>query len=81
MIDDSKESMPGMEANNLPHNVSLEDAIDISHLLDWSGYCAVDWSLALETPIEPVTRVISEADVPDNAGRLSEVTLASHSSS
>lgn len=79
MIDDSKESI--MEVNNLPDNVSLEDAIDISHLLDWSSYCAVDWSLALDTPIEPVTRVISEADIPGIPGGLSGVTLVPHSSS
>ena len=70
-----------IEMDSLSCNQSSQDITDVTHMLDWTGYCAIDWSVTLSTPVESVTQVISEADVPDNAGRLSEVTLASHSSS
>ena len=70
-----------IEMDSLSSNQSSQDIIDVTHMLDWSSYCAIDWSVTLSTPVESVILTISEADVPDNAGRLSEVTLASHSSS
>lgn len=66
-----------IEMDSLSCSQSSQDIIDVTHMLDWTGYCAIDWSISLA----PVILTISEADVPDNAGRLSEVTLASHSSS
>jgi len=66
-----------IEMDSLSSNQSSQDIIDVTHMLDWNSYCAIDWSISLA----PVILTISETDVPDNAGRLSEVTLASHSSS
>jgi len=70
-----------IEMDSLSCNQSSQDITDVTHMLDWTGYCAIDWSVTLSTPVESVILTISETDVPDNAGRLSEVTLASHSSS
>jgi len=70
-----------IEMDSLSCSQSSQDIIDLTHILDWSSYCAIDWSVTVNTPVESVTQVISEADVPDSAGRLSEVTSASHSSS
>jgi len=54
------------------------DITDITDLLDWSSYCAIDWSMTLD---KPVTVTISEADASARADGSSETTLVSHTSS
>ena len=54
------------------------DILDITDLLDWGSYCAIDWSMTL---LKPVVLTISEADDSARADGSSETTLVSHTSS
>ena len=59
-------------------NEQSPDIMDITDLLDWGSYCAIDWSMTL---LKPVVLTISEADASARADGSSETTLVSHTSS